>query len=244
MEGSKLLINEPPLQALPTLARLLDVNKAIILQQVQYWVGISGHEKEGHRWIYNSYEEWNKQFSWLKPRAIQYHILQLERDGYIISANFNKDSRDHTKWYRINYDLLENLLKTNSDDTKNSQPTYHELTMDGTKNSQALPETTTETTTIDTLYGEFENVKLSDNELEKLQERFRPMRAHELIEQLSAGIKSKGYKYKSHYAAILNWARRDDAKGGSNGKNRGHTQEDRSARRAASIGAPITGRRG
>ena len=61
----------------------------------------------------------------------------------------------------------------------------------------------------DTLkYGQFENVLLSIDEHNKLRERFGPStNAH--IESLSIGIKSKGYKYKSHYATILNWARRD-----------------------------------
>ena len=29
-----------------------------------------------------------------------------------------------------------------------------------------------------------------------------------MIEEVDTGIESKGYKYKSHYATILSWARR------------------------------------
>ena len=60
-------------------------------------------------------------------------------------------------------------------------------------------------------YGEYKNVLLSDDELEKLKERF-PQDWERRIEDLSLGIESKGYKYKSHYAAILSWARRDEAR--------------------------------
>lgn len=60
-------------------------------------------------------------------------------------------------------------------------------------------------------YGEFKNVLLTDNELEKLKERF-PYDWQERIDNLSFGIDSKGYKYKSHYATILNWARRENNK--------------------------------
>ena len=50
-----LLINEPPLQVLPSLAKKLNsVDKAIILQQMHYWLMKSTNVKEGHRWIYNS----------------------------------------------------------------------------------------------------------------------------------------------------------------------------------------------
>lgn len=60
-------------------------------------------------------------------------------------------------------------------------------------------------------YGEYKNVLLTDEELEKLKERF-PQDWERRIEDLSLGIESKGYKYKSHYAAILSWARRDEAR--------------------------------
>lgn len=58
-------------------------------------------------------------------------------------------------------------------------------------------------------YGQFENVKLTDDELAKLKVKFN---SHftEKIEELSIGIESKGYKYKSHYATILSWARQKE----------------------------------
>lgn len=67
-------------------------------------------------------------------------------------------------------------------------------------------------------YGEFQNVLLTDDEHKKLTDRFNS-HLPELIETMSSGIESKGYKYKSHYAAILNWAKRDLGKGKNNGNN-------------------------
>ena len=60
-------------------------------------------------------------------------------------------------------------------------------------------------------YGEFGNVLLSDDELEKLKERY-PSTWEAKIENLSEYIASKGVKYKSHYATILNWARKNNGK--------------------------------
>ena len=57
-------------------------------------------------------------------------------------------------------------------------------------------------------YGEFKNVKLTDDEYNKLKEKFSDY--EEKIENLSYYLKSKGDKYKSHYATILNWSRKDD----------------------------------
>ena len=59
------------------------------------------------------------------------------------------------------------------------------------------------------IYGTCQNVKLSDTEYEKLKERF-PSDYQDRIDRLSEYIASKGKKYKSHYATILSWARRDE----------------------------------
>ena len=56
--------------------------------------------------------------------------------------------------------------------------------------------------------GQFQNVKLTKEEYQKLKEKFGLDR-ETLIENLSEGLASKGYKYKSHYATILTWSRRD-----------------------------------
>ena len=60
------------------------------------------------------------------------------------------------------------------------------------------------------VYGSHQNVLLTDDEYRKLCERFPD--ADGKIEALSLGIASKGYKYKDHYATILNWARMDAEK--------------------------------
>jgi hypothetical protein len=54
-------------------------------------------------------------------------------------------------------------------------------------------------------YGEFKNVLLTEEEYHKLEEsNLLPY-----IEKLSSYIASKGKKYKSHYATILTWSRKD-----------------------------------
>lgn len=62
-------------------------------------------------------------------------------------------------------------------------------------------------------HGEYKNVLLTDQELEKLQEDYPDWAAR--IERLSSYIASTGKRYKSHYATIRNWASRDGATGRS-----------------------------
>ena len=60
-------------------------------------------------------------------------------------------------------------------------------------------------------YGEHKNVLLTEEEHTKLQERF-PDDYQKKIDTFSEAIARKGYKYKSHYLAILDWDRRDQKK--------------------------------
>ena len=60
-------------------------------------------------------------------------------------------------------------------------------------------------------YGPLSNVVLSDEEMKKLITRFNSS-CQEKIDTLSEYIASKGVKYKSHYATILAWDRRDKKK--------------------------------
>lgn len=59
-------------------------------------------------------------------------------------------------------------------------------------------------------YGSFENVELTDEEYQKLKDQFQDYESK--IEALSSYIASKGVRYKSHYATILNWSRKDQEK--------------------------------
>ncbi len=102
-----LLINEPPLQVLPSLAKKIGLNEAIILQQVHFRLLISKHDYHGHKWIYNSYPEWHNEFPFWSERTIMRTFKKLEELGYLISTDeYNKMRQDKTKWYRLDYSKL------------------------------------------------------------------------------------------------------------------------------------------
>ena len=58
--------------------------------------------------------------------------------------------------------------------------------------------------------GEYENVVLSQTELERLQRDFPQWDS--LIQRLSAYMASSGKSYKNHYVTLREWAKRDIAK--------------------------------
>ena len=61
------------------------------------------------------------------------------------------------------------------------------------------------------VYGELENVLLTDAEYGKLKQKF-PDDFEDRINAVGFYMDSSGKKYKSHYATILMWDRRDKAK--------------------------------
>ncbi|MER2039689.1 MAG: conserved phage C-terminal domain-containing protein [Solibacillus sp.] len=99
-----LLINEPPLQVLPSLAKKVGLNEAIFLQQLHFRLLISTNERDGHKWIYKSLAEWNEEFPFWSYDTLKRIVSKLEKDGYIFTTNeYNKLKMDKTKWYRIEY---------------------------------------------------------------------------------------------------------------------------------------------
>lgn len=58
--------------------------------------------------------------------------------------------------------------------------------------------------------GEFENVQLSQVELEKLKNRWSPEQVTNMIENLSSYlVNNTRKKYKNHYAVLLTWLKKD-----------------------------------
>lgn len=113
-----LLINEPPLQVLPSLAKKVGLNEALILQQIHFRLLISNHHYDGHKWIYNSYPAWKQEFPFWSERTIMRTINKLEENGYIISTSeYNKIRQDKTKWYRLDYTKLGYTLGQNGSTT-------------------------------------------------------------------------------------------------------------------------------
>lgn len=115
---SKLLLDEQPLVLLPQLAIVIGLNEAIILQQINYWVKLKEKArakdayKDGNYWVYNTYEEWQKQFPFWSTKTIKRTIRNLEELEVLISTDiYNEKKYDKTKWYRIDYERLAFLEK-------------------------------------------------------------------------------------------------------------------------------------
>ena len=111
---SMYLFDEQPIVANKTLAREIGLNEALILQQINYWIEInkkSGNNfYDGRYWTYNSIRAWQeKDFDYMSFDTVKRTFAKLEKAGFLLVGNYNKDPRDKTKWYTINTEKLEEL---------------------------------------------------------------------------------------------------------------------------------------
>ena len=49
---------------IPELAEELGLDESIVLQQIHYWITKSGKLINDEFWIYNTFEDWKKQFKY------------------------------------------------------------------------------------------------------------------------------------------------------------------------------------
>ncbi|MFK9095346.1 hypothetical protein [Bacillus salipaludis] len=145
---SKLLIYESPVMIIPSLAVKLGLNEAVVLQQIHYWIISSRHVIEGRKWIYNTYKDWHKQLPFWSESTIKRTIRSLEAQGYLLSGNFNQLKIDKTKWYTIDYERLETLEPTESEQSlaQTESSSSSACMMEYTSLNQAIPENTSEST--------------------------------------------------------------------------------------------------
>jgi hypothetical protein len=113
-KSGKLLIEEPPLQVLPSLAVKIGLNEAIVLQQLHFWLKKyevdKEHIKDGRTWIYNSTSQWQENFPWWSKETIKRILVNLRKMKLVDATDkFNSMKIDKTLWYTINYEVCDAL---------------------------------------------------------------------------------------------------------------------------------------
>lgn len=107
---SNLLINEPPLQVLPSLAKAIGLNEAIVLQQAHYWLRHAKVEHEGKKWFYKTFDSWHEQdFSFWSTRTIKRAVTSLVDSELLLVAKLSTNSFNRVNHYTVNYEKLAEI---------------------------------------------------------------------------------------------------------------------------------------
>lgn len=135
---SNLLLNEVPLMCQPSLATKIGLNEAIFIQQLHYWLNRSTNYIDNRIWVYNTIDDWHKQFPFWSITTIRRIITSLEKKKLIITANYNKINIDRTKWYTINYSALDEL--ENKDTAMNTNKSTDDNNTENSENNSGINE--------------------------------------------------------------------------------------------------------
>lgn len=97
------IIEEIPIVIMPSLAIALGIEFAAIVQRVAFCCQSprSGKIHEGRRWVYNTYEQWQRDhFPWWSVETVKDYFQVLERNGILVSKQL--DGRlSRKKSYRV-----------------------------------------------------------------------------------------------------------------------------------------------
>jgi hypothetical protein len=142
-------------------------------------------------------------FTSLSRQALDRARNELVTKGYI---KYRKGvSNQAGKYLIVDFDTQDDTQNDTQDDTQDDTQSGHKVSTLNklNKTKQDIKEKNIKKEK----YGQLQNVALTVEEHEKLKAEYPDY--EERIERLSLYIGSKGDKYKSHYATIKNWARKD-----------------------------------
>lgn len=140
--------------------------------------------------------------SGLSVRNVRTAIEHLKSTGEVTSRKIGKT----TVYSVVNYDRYQSADKiSDKEPTKNRQKGDNEPTTPiDCKNEEIVRVREGKTP-----HGTFLNVFLTDAEKEKILTVYPKETVDEYIDRVSMFIESSGKEYKSHYAVLLSWMRRD-----------------------------------
>lgn len=154
-----------------------------------------------------------KEFTGALKMALIIMTQQIQRDGEKWEKTCEKNAANIKKrWKKNTTDTSvyeRNRANTNYTEKEKEEEEEEEKEKDINispcgENARALKPTKHK-------HGEYNNVLLTDDEFAKLKAEIP--NAEEYIERLSGYIASKGAKYKSHYATVRAWYRKDKDEG-------------------------------
>ncbi len=98
------------------LAKTVGIEKALLLGRI--WLFVEYHRqnltnfREGRYWMYDSARSFAEVYPYLSEGSIRRWLIELEKEEWIESGNYNRKNNDLTKWYTFGKRFIE-WLKEN-----------------------------------------------------------------------------------------------------------------------------------
>lgn len=141
-----------------------------------------------------------ERWGWSKSKVRNF-LKMLENDSMITKKSDNRKTTLNIVNYSVYQDseTTERQVKDRRETTERPLKDINNNVNNENKDNKAIK----------FKFGEFSNVTLSDIEHKKLLDQYGHKSTEDFIEKLDAYIESTGKKYKSCYATILNWIKKE-----------------------------------
>ena len=199
------------------MAKLFGIDEAVFVHNVYFWIMKNEANKknifDGKAWTYNTARALTELFPFWTDRQIQRVIKNCRDKGLIETKQLSENKRDRTLYYTVTETVKCIYANGGMDSTKRVKPFTQtvECIYSTDSNTDNKPDRESDThLKVTYTLGEFENVKLTLEELNKLKSRWTAKQVESMIENLSTYlVNNTKKKYKNHYAVLLTWLRRD-----------------------------------
>ena len=106
--SSRLLIQEPPLQLLPSLAVKIGLNEALVLQQLHYLLGArETRDVLGVAYVAVSLPQWREMLPWWSEATIRRTLDRLQAAKLLLACQ--PEGLNRSAWYSIDYGVLDEV---------------------------------------------------------------------------------------------------------------------------------------
>ena len=140
---------------------------------------------------------------------VELNVLQIVKSETALTGRYLSINNNYEEWGgAVDTLCINNDTVYHSEHTECSNQ-YTGECINQTPNKEKLNKNINKNN-IEKKYGEYKNVLLTNEEYKLLQDKFPD--CQDKIEHFSYWIELKGYKYKSHYLAILKWSKKDSQK--------------------------------
>ncbi len=198
------------------MAKLFGIDEAIFVHNVYFWIMKNEANKknifDGKAWTYNSSKALTELFPFWTDRQIQRVIKNCRDKGLIETKQLSENKRDRTLYYTITETVKCIYADGGMVEPKrvNGFTQTRKCIYSTDSNTDNKPDRESETRLqVTYTLGEFENVKLTQVELDKLNSRWKSEQVASMIENLSGYLVNTRKKYNNHYAVLLNWLKKD-----------------------------------
>ena len=127
-------------------AKKVGVNKAILLQYIEFWVDKNKANKvllyEGKAWVYHTASGFEEIFSYMKANTIAKYLVELEKEGYLHSSQNiekGKNRNNRVKYYTLGdayFSITEKEAQNQNEPAKN-QNVYNDISLENNNISKS-----------------------------------------------------------------------------------------------------------